>query len=1266
VFVTNAGATAVTTALLVNANVDAAAAIAVTKLAAGANGAALVTVAGVPTWAAPGGDLSGSYPSPTVAKINATTITTAGGALTTGAVLRVTGAATADWGALDLANVNAVTGNLPIGNIAPSGTNGQALITTAGVAAWGTNFGAQNLTTTGYIALGTNPSTSIGDIRLPEGGSIYGRNAANTANLQLLGWSAGVLTLGTTAAFSRITLSSTGWGLFAVSTLALNATTVQASFGVGYVVGFSAPGNGEFGNLMNASVGGAIRFHGANTNWTGIANNTGGTGTFSGGSCVGGTVSNTGGDAIVVPGIASGTGPVQGTVRLQDGSAADQATVTAGAFNVNNVLTIGTTPATAIGHIRLPTGAVINARNAANTGNVSILQWGSDVTTVGNGSNSRATFSSTLFQMFANTTLVFTATTAQASFGVGYVVGFGGAGNGEFGNLNNAAVGGAVHFHAQDSNWTGTANNTGGVATFTGGDCVGGTVSNTGGDTIVRPGTATGTGPVHGTLRLQDGAVADQLKVTSGVVNIVNTLTFGTTPATAGGHIRLPTGGLINARNAANSADVNLLSWSADVLFVGAAANSQVRLSTLGTLVCSSTTVFQWGSTSVTNISANLLQDNAIGNAIWGGLTVSTAGYTAPTLTIKGHSVSGTGNVVAGAVTVQAGSVTGVSPTNATAAALTLAGGDSLSAGSATNIGGNVTIRPGHGTGTGAADGTLTIQDGASTSQASVTSAGFNVTSVLTMNVAGAGAIARFGLAPGSGTGSAAASGLLRMAMSTAGEVILMATRINADSSDAQVLTWNAPTARLTLGETAINQIDVGGASSIVNLLGNTQVNLTTSGGQVLSALAAQILVRVPLIGVNQSFDFGIQAGASTGAGMKLRGLQITTTSGTNATTGLVSLVGGECTGVGATSNTGGPVDVRGGAASGAATNVGNTLTLVGGGATTGSTANAGGDVIVKGGLASGGAGTQTQGIGRLQSSAGTDVATWNATGLTLPTLPLIMGATPSATGTIRLASNNTIKARNAANSADRNLLSWNASDVLQIGDGSAAGVIIDAGGGTTVDLQVGNSSKILIAPTTITINSGSTMAINWAATVTAASIGQLGNTAAGAAIDMKITAQGSTGSGTDGGMLQLAGGRNGGAPYLGGGVMLNMTDATIAPATSTIFEVCSVKTLTRQAALFGVTRLTNTQMPVNTGDLVLWVGDAATVPTADPTAGHIYYSDAGKPAWRWATTHTVRFDDTTATTATTGALAAIPALPLGYLTLKIDGVTAKVPFYAN
>jgi len=303
VFVTNGAATLVITALLVNANVDAAAAIAGTKinpafgaqaistsstlnvgaatttaltvstfgtgivhssvagvfssslivaadvttgtlttalLAPGSNGQIIVTTAGVATWSSPGGDLTGTYPNPTVAringatvpvagalttgnglyvtgvsalsysalnlaggsnyvtgilptgnqaaqtmagdvtgttavsvvsKVNATTITTAGGALTVGTVLRVTAVSTADWGAVDLANASAVTGLLPIGNLAPGAAStvfatnvggtavAAALLVNANVDAAAAiagskvspDFGAQNITTTGTL-----------------------------------------------------------------------------------------------------------------------------------------------------------------------------------------------------------------------------------------------------------------------------------------------------------------------------------------------------------------------------------------------------------------------------------------------------------------------------------------------------------------------------------------------------------------------------------------------------------------------------------------------------------------------------------------------------------------------------------------------------------------------------------------------------------------------------------------------------------------------------------------------------------------------------------------------------------------------------------------------------------------------------------------------------------------------------------------------------------------------------------------------------------
>lgn len=73
-----------------------------------------------------GGDLTGSSSSQTVAKVKGTTITTAGGALPVGAVLRTTAAGVADWGTVDLADGDAVT--VP-------GTDGDQLIRSGGVVA---------------------------------------------------------------------------------------------------------------------------------------------------------------------------------------------------------------------------------------------------------------------------------------------------------------------------------------------------------------------------------------------------------------------------------------------------------------------------------------------------------------------------------------------------------------------------------------------------------------------------------------------------------------------------------------------------------------------------------------------------------------------------------------------------------------------------------------------------------------------------------------------------------------------------------------------------------------------------------------------------------------------------------------------------------------------------------------------------------------------------------------------------------------------------
>lgn len=198
---------------------------------------------GSPEWIAAGGsptgpasgDLSGNFPSPTVAKINGTTITTAGGALTTGQVLRVTGASSADWGALDLAASSTVTGILPTAHL-PS-----TVVYTDGSyvnPAWITSLAGSKITgnitgnaanVTGTVAVGNG---GTGATSFTANGVIYGNStsalgvtAAGTNGQILMGNTGGAPTWGQSIGTAGTDVNINGIEVGAATTKTITAAT---------------------------------------------------------------------------------------------------------------------------------------------------------------------------------------------------------------------------------------------------------------------------------------------------------------------------------------------------------------------------------------------------------------------------------------------------------------------------------------------------------------------------------------------------------------------------------------------------------------------------------------------------------------------------------------------------------------------------------------------------------------------------------------------------------------------------------------------------------------------------------------------------------------------------------------------------------------------------------------------------------------------------------------------------------------------------------
>jgi len=115
-----------------------------------------------------------------------------------------------------------------------------------------------------------------------------------------------------------------------------------------------------------------------------------------------------------------------------------------------------------------------------------------------------------------------------------------------------------------------------------------------------------------------------------------------------------------------------------------------------------------------------------------------------------------------------------------------------------------------------------------------------------------------------------------------------------------------------------------------------------------------------------------------------------------------------------------------------------------------------------------------------------------------------------------------------------------------------------------------------------------------------------------GHGVSTTIAAQGTLTSGNNGGRMQVQGGAKSGTG-LKGGVALQFN----ATNTENGVELVELISGQRVVALARLADLSTTQMPTNTGDGVVYIGNTATAPTANSVSGGILYCEAGALKYR-------------------------------------------------
>lgn len=220
------------------------------------------------------------------------------------------------------------------------------------------------------------------------------------------------------------------------------------------------------------------------------------------------------------------------------------------------------------------------------------------------------------------------------------------------------------------------------------------------------------------------------------------------------------------------------------------------------------------------------------------------------------------------------------------------------------------------------------------------------------------------------------------------------------------------------------------------------------------------------------------------------------------------------------------------------------------------------------------------------------------------------MGDVPASTGNLRVDDSWTLYQRNGnPGTADRAVLTC-LGEGVQLGSTAQTGnTIID---GNLVYIRTAGSVRSLVT----TAEWQMTLAtLSFAGTLGASNVVHhppAGDALAGPFTVRAQSAWASASTNKDGAHLLLQGGaEKGAAAGKKGGVRLQLNGTT-----ETMLEATEVAIGRRVVALCRGSDLTTTQMPANTGDGVVYLANAATVPTASPVTGGILYSSGGNLFW--------------------------------------------------